>query len=350
LVINEGLGKIDPRNIVVKIQKSEGGRANQYTISTVASYFGHVVRAAVALELDIDKYKQKIIDFIPFAYSENRQTIREVIDRIEDKDLIWINQVYADKTGDIRYFLPDSYIYLIRNYREKECELNSAKEILLSFVTDGRLSDQDRRYAVETLGKMVSQSDLEIKGEFEKDFGSEEVNKVALDVLIAVFKDDRAIKRRIEQIKRWATETEKYVIPESGVFHSVSSVEEEMDRMSLAQPLMKIGDIRYKDEFIDLLDYSVEILNDEKKKEALWTYVNYLWRTVIGYFNGLENKNFEIIGELEDWLVKNRDVDKVNWFEGRLITLRQSYIEERSKKSTREALRIITEMYGHNHN
>ncbi|MFA5828409.1 MAG: HEAT repeat domain-containing protein [Candidatus Shapirobacteria bacterium] len=349
LVINEGLEKIDPKNIVVKIQKSEGGRANQYNISRVASYFGDVVRTAIVLGLNLNKYRQKIINFIPFAYSDDRQAISEVVDQIEDKDLAWVNQAYADKTGDIRYFLPDSYIYLVRDYREKGCELGSAKEILLSFAIDGGLSNQDRRYAVETLGEMVDQSDLEIKDELEKDLGSEEVNKVAMDVLIAVFKDDRAIKERIGQIKAWSTEAEKYAVPESGVCHSVSSVEEEMDGMSLAQPLMKMGDDRYKNEFIGLLNYSVEILKDDEKKEVLWTYVNYLWRTVIGYFNGLENKNFEIIGELEDWLVKNRDVDKVNWFEGRLVTLKQSYIEESSKKTTSKALRIITEIYGHIH-
>lgn len=348
LIINEGFEKIEPRNIIVKIQKSEGGRANQYNISTVASYFGHVIRAAVLLELNLNKYRQKIIDFIPFAYSEDRQTICGIIDQIEDKDFIWINRVYADKTGDIRYFLPDSYIYLVRDYWEKGCRLDSARGILLSFAIDKGLSNQDRRYAIETLGRLVDPNDSEVKNEIEKDLGSKEVNKAAMDILIAVFKDDKVIKRRIEQIKEWSTEAEKYVIPESGVFHSVSSVEEEMNEMSLAQPLMKIGDDQYKDEFIGLLNYSVEILKDNKSKEVLWSYVNYLWRAVIGYFNGLKNKDFKNIKELECWLDKNRGIDKINWFEGRLITLKQSYIEESSKKSASEALQIVTEMYGYN--
>jgi len=345
LVIDEGLEKIEPRNIVVKIQKNEGGRINQYNISTIASYFGHVIRTAKHLGIELEEYRQKIVDFLPFAYSEDRQMIRETIDQIKDKDLIWVNKVYMDKTGDIRYFLPDSYIYLVRNYWEKGYKLNSARRVLLSFITDKELSSQDRKYAVETLGRSIGSENLEVRDEIKKDLGSVEANKAATDVLIAVFKNEEAIKGRIKQIKKWAKEAGKYKLPEIDVEHWVSHVELETDGMSLAQPLMKIGNDKYKNDFIDLLNYSAKILKDKKRKDVLWTYVNYLWKTVVGYFNGLENKDFGIIRELENWLDENRSIDKVNWFEGRLNTLRQVYIEEGSRKNIEDALRIAGGQY-----
>ncbi|MBU4431383.1 hypothetical protein KKB16_04760, partial [Patescibacteria group bacterium] len=102
----------------------------------------------------------------------------------------------------------------------------------------------------------------------------------------------------------------------------------------LAKSLFRLGSNEYKDYFFELLDYSAELLNKDSK--AYWQYVNYLWRIVVGYFAGLENKNLDLIKGLEEWLYKNRSVDRINWFEDKLRILKRSFADTVFEKGRRD--------------
>ncbi|MBU4264985.1 hypothetical protein KKE47_02880 [Patescibacteria group bacterium] len=336
LVLEEGLDKIEPRKFKLKIARDyDGKRSNQYTISSIFSYFGDLIKVARLLKIKIDpSVRQKIIDFIPFAYSGDRQIILDVVKKVSDEELEWVNSQYLNKKSDVRYFLPGAYVYFARIVKEKDWRVKSVKGVLVSFVTDEDIAEHDRKYALETLGKYITSGDGKIKQLLEGDFGDEKIQKVADDILISVFKDRVAIERRIEKIKAFAQIAKGYEEPESGMVHAVGEIEGELSEMNLAKSLFRLGSNEYKDYFFELLDYSAELLNKDSK--AYWQYVNYLWRIVVGYFAGLENKNLDLIKGLEEWLYKNRSVDRINWFEDKLRILKRSFADTVFEKGRRD--------------
>lgn len=349
LVVGEGLKKTDPKKIKVKIldKENEPGR---YNISSTASYYGDVLRCAQKLleQPQLGSYRQNIINFIPFAYSEDQQTIHELVGSLSDDDLGFVNEVYLDMDRDIRYLLPSSYIYTVKIYTERGNKLETPSKILKSFIEDPLIGKHDQKYALEQYGRLINSEDKAVK-EFLKDLFLSKINskqederllaEIANAILINKFKDEKAIKWRFDELKKRVApfdERSKFQV------HAVGQLEEELNSLSFAKPLIELRDIKYSPYFIDLLEFLLTLFS-KPKEEELEPYTNYLWRVVSEFIERLKiSGSFKPVMDLEKWLQRHKDVEGVNWLSARVIELKKAYTGWVGKpKSINEAINSL---------
>lgn len=327
LVVEEGLKKIDPRKFNLKITKDESGkRVGPYTISSVASYFGDLIKTALLLGIKItDGIRQNVIDFIPFAYSDDWQTIKDAVGQVSDAELEWVNNQFLSGS-DIKYFLPESYVYFVRHAAENKWGLTTSVRVLKSIAGDKGESDQDRRYALEILDNYIGESDIECREWLHIDFDNEKTQKVADDLLISVFKDRGIIENRIQQIKAFAEKAKGFKQPQGG--HSVGEIEEELMEMHLAKCFISTEDTSYKKEIMFLVDHSFKLLT--KNKDQYWSSVNYIWGIFSRYLKNIRKKELSTLMYIEGFLDaikgKYETIDGANWFRSIYEDVRRAYL------------------------
>ena len=115
-----------------------------------------------------------------------------------------------------------------------------------------------------------------------------------------------------------------------GIAHSVEPDEHEITSMPFAGSLIELGDEKYLDKFLDLLDYSFNFLQTNKnKKQEYWEYVNYLWRIVISYIENLKTLgSFIPIIALRIWIEKRSGIRNINWLKARTKELERNYVNQ----------------------
>jgi len=332
LALNSNLAKTNPQDIKVSIPDKN---VRQFTWSSVASYYGNVLSIVKTfVPQEIKKYRQQIIDFIPYAYSDDMGLIMELIERLEDKELSFVNKVMIDKNDDRRYLIPSSYIYLVGDYAKMGCKLPSVLPVLKSFIGDEYISVDDQRSTIGALPQFIDLSNKEIKRLLQKLFSNEKLNEQkssiaqsANEVLIKVYKDENAIKWRFDQIKKPIKFDRRTI---EGVAHSVGPEELELDYLAFAKPLIELKDERYLDRFFGLLDYSFKLLegiDTNQEQNEHWEYVNYIWRIVISFVEDLkEEGSFIPLLAIEAWSKKYATTSNSNWLMARIKQLKNVYI------------------------
>lgn len=334
IAIEEGIRKIDPRQFKVTIPDKSTRR---FSWSSVASYYGDVLQVVNSLASDeVEGHKQQIIDFIPFAFSDDMSLILDLIPEVKDEDLTFVNKVMSNPKDDKRYLIPGSYVYIIGQYAKRGCKLKSVKSVLLSFIGDKDIPDYEQRAVLENLTFFVDDSDKKtkafLKDVFEKP-EDKELSKTANALLISVYKDEDSINWRFAQLKT-PIEFDRRQI--EGIEHSVGPEERELDTIAFAKPIIDLQDEKYLPNFFDLLIYSFKVI-EEKKDKKYWDYVNYLWRIVIAFVENLKEKgSFKPLLTLEDWVSKNATYENSNWLVARIGELRKNYISSIGRLNIRE--------------
>ncbi len=318
------LKKINPRDFKVKLANKVEGNS-QFTWSSTASYYGDILEVVKELAPEeIIKYQQHIIDFIPYEF-DTSATLK-FIEKLNEKEIEWVNQVMADHNDDRRYLIPQTYIYLVSEYAKRGCKLSTVKPILQSFITDPNVRDYTQRSALESLAHFIDSTDntsRKFLKEIFKNSSDQELVDTANSLLVSVYNDEKAIEWRFEKVKQPLKFDRKAVV---GQVHSVGPVEHELMDMSSASPLMNLHDERYLPKFLELLDYSFKFTS-KKDKARYWEYVNYLWRTVINFVENLRDKgSFIPIMELESWVSSHSRYQHINWFEARIKEIKKSYL------------------------
>lgn len=340
LVINTVLEKWDPKKFEVTVtRKNEKGGTGQYTITNTAPVYGDALQVAEKLvsQKILDKYRENILLFIPFAYHEERQSAINILGKVKDSELSSLNTIYLDKTTDKRYFLPSSYVYFIKSLLEKSCKLPSAKEVLLSFIDDEEIESYVKLEAIEVLEDFISAKKKKDKEILEAIFNNlhkdendykRKTGEYANQILINKFKDRGAIIWRLNTIKNRATDV---VIPEG--FHTISDIEDELHSMKFALPIIELRNKKYIPQIIDLLDFSFSI----QEEKGYTNYANYIWRIVTEFLFRIKgNKSFKPYLTLQEHL---NESPGSNWFNSRLDELRAAYIDEYSKA---DALNVLS--------
>ena len=327
LAIDEGLEKIDPVQIKVKISDKNNERRT-YKISTIASYYGDILKIGqIFFKSKLKKYRQNIINFIPYAYSSDQQTILEIIPTISDKDLIFVNKVYQNKEDVRRYLLPNAYIYVVGEYSKRGCRLSFPKKVLKSFISSKYISQPDQISALERLGEFTSKDDLSSKAYFSKVFEQskeKKIREVANAVLIKIFRDEKAINWRFNELKE---RIQSFTSLKPMAEHFVGPLEDEFSRLHFARPLIELRDTKHFPKFLDLLEFSFNKLKEPEEKK-LWSYINYLWRIVIEFVDRFKEKgSFDPVARLEEWVKERVKFEGSNWFKGKIDQLYITYIE-----------------------
>ncbi len=354
LAQDEGLKKIDPTQIQVTIDWDSGQSGRPFKISNVSSYYGDLLRASHDLlsQKVISQYRQNIINFIPFAFSEDQQTILELVEPIKDSELEWVNQIYLNKEDDIRYLIPSSYIYTIKYHLDKGIKLESVLPVLKSFVEDEKLPYHDREYALRQIESFISKKDDKTKrllkklfAKYKDDTESEKLAIIANKILINVYRDGTAINWRFQELKERLVSFEE---PEMGIVHWVGPIEEELDSKWFARPLINLDSDKYIPNFLDVLDFSFKQI-PLADNNNYWPYIKYLWAVVIAYFENLkEQGSFEPLKKLETWLEKNTKSRGLNWLKAQARNLYQVYeLHFGAEKNVTAAIATLKEIKQH---
>jgi hypothetical protein len=325
LAMDEGIAKINPQEFKVTIPDKN---VRHFTWSAVASYYGDVLSIVkIFAPEEIIKYRKNIIDFIPYAYSDDMSLIIKLIDKLENKDLDYVNQVMGNKKNDTRYLIPGSYIYLVGHYAKKECKLPSALPILKSFIGDEYIPDYEQKASIEVLCLLTTSADGDTRkllNEILKDEKLKGLSEVVNASLIQIYKDEKAIDWRINEIKKPLL----FKRIEGG--HSPGAAEMEIDWMAFAKPIINLGDEKFLYKLFELLDYSFVLLEEKEldpNKKDYWEYINYLWRIVTSYVENLKEKgSFIPVLALEAWVKKHAKDNNYNWLQLRVKELKNSYI------------------------
>lgn len=325
LAIYEGIAKINPQEFKVTIPDKN---TRQFTWSAVASYYGNILSIVkIFAPEEISKHRKNIIDFIPYAYSDDMSLIIELIEKLDDKDLGYVNQIMSDKEHDIRYLIPGTYVYLASHYTKKGCKIPSVLPVLKSFIGDEYIPDYEQKATIEALHLLTSCSDNDTKkllNEIIKNENLKGLTEVANASLIQIYKDDKAIDWRINQIKKPLL----FHRVEGG--HTPGAAEMEIDWMAFAKPIINLKDERFFNKLFELLDYSFALLEEKEadpNKKEYWEYINYLWRIVTSYIENLKEKgSFIPVLALEAWIKKHVKNNNYNWLRLRVKELKNSYI------------------------
>jgi hypothetical protein len=324
IAFEDWLEKLDPRDIKLTITRNpDGTRTSTYSITSWTAHFGSIIKAAKILNPQrLSLHRQKIIDFIPFAYSEEQQIILDTIDTIADPELEFINSTYLDKSKDVRYLRPQAYSYLIEKFLEKGSALPSTQRVLQSFVEDREMDSNDRAAALETLRAYLTSlpnGKKYLQTIFSDNPNESKLSELANAYLITIFKDEQATLWRLEQIQRRAQ-------PYEGVegSHEISAIERELDDMTFASPLLN-APASMLPSFIRLLDYSLTLKIESKFR----SYKGYIWRIITGFLNNLPLQDrYAAYRQIATWYKHKTAVPESNWFAYNLEEIRSSLISD----------------------
>jgi len=312
------LKKVNPQEWKFKVLQWDKENKNivQYQISSSLTLFEDCLKIAHILKIAIDKdIRKNMINFIPFARYEGLDNILKIASDIKSSELRYVLKVY-DSDNEKKYFRPYNFIKVVRDNK-----LVAATSVLKAFVSDEKLQNYDRREALKCLGEI--EADFKY---FESVFKSNIKEKniladIANQILIEEFHQKKAIEWRIGEIRKRYF---KFVEPK-GV-HAVSDAESELYEKRFAQPLIKVESKDFIDDYLSLLAFSLQKL---KKDKEYWSYTQYIWEIVVGYFKNLKyiksGDPYSPIKKLEEFIQKNSAQRGINWFGKRFKELKRDY-------------------------
>lgn len=316
---------------IFRINTRDAGATN-ITWHTWTPVFAYCMRLALLLEMDVSKYRQKIIDFIPFAGYEDVEAILGLIKNVIPEEARSVARIYKS-SPDLRRFHPESFVEFVKQHK-----LEQYVPIIKEFVEEKTISISCRREALK-----VAESLNPNKSSLEKMFNQykeDEVEfaEIANELLIENYKDKKAIRWRFTQLRERIVEYEEFT-----EVRSVSSPESELDDKKFAASLMKLEDVSYMDQFLDLLDFSFKKVSENR---LYWSYVQYLWKIVGQYFENLKYaRSYDPLKQLESFLQNQSDSDYSNWFKDELKRLKRSYANYIGKPtSITDAIKAFNEV------
>ncbi|MFZ2664141.1 MAG: hypothetical protein WAX66_02160 [Patescibacteria group bacterium] len=325
LAIESNLDLIDPKKFKVKYQNTES-KSGPYTISSVHFYFGAIMRLGLKLFPEkLPEYRQKFIDFLVFAFTEDLMTILEIVTDIKESELTFVYGVYSDKDNDARYLIPGSFTHFISLENEKGNYLQGAIPILKSFVEDKDIEEYSKRQALENLSELDRAIKVVGKGYFQDVFKNMEfpfAKDIANTSLIKIYNDPQAIKWRFQKLRNKVVEAKAYIAPEPLIAHEVSDFEEELTETALANPLYDLSPEYYK-RFQDLLDFAIGSDNSGNLN-----YITYVWRIYTKYVERVSSEydfNYYFSAERHiKRLIKKNPKLKWFWYEFERVYVRLS--------------------------
>lgn len=327
----------DTNQIKVKINKRQGGHTS-FTITDFtywyekAVVFGHLTERK-----DLSKYKDKLIAIFPYMMDHRKDGIFSSLD-LTREDKLKIVAAYEDVKSDRAQFQPENFIRLVEHH-----QIIEAIDVLRQFVHMPDMSIYDRKEALRIAEKLSPNKDFlcEVQDKYAHDGNSDSAAllRIVDDLMITNHKDNEAINRRFALLRNRAS-----VIPArpTGVMHTVSDDEAELNDKKLAKPLMELHDRTYIDSFLDLLDFSF-VKNGEGS--GWYRYAAYLWEVTSGYFGNLSvTKDVKILQMIQD-VVDNHPAKSTAYYMRYHNALTNQYLEQiGGKKPYINAIDIVNKI------
>lgn len=295
---------LDPnKDNLISLQKENWTKNVEWHIGD--NTFSNCLNLAIKeFRIDISKIKDKLIRFIPFAYSEDLKLIFDVITNLNKEDINIILKSYSITRKDyLRYYQPYNFIEVFNKYKNnfEEFLLDETIELLKSFVEDTNieinyrikekslifLKDQNvlkKDYFQELFKKNIGNNINYFKDILKNQTELSEENRTNFElavlvnkILIEKFKDKNAIEWRFNQLLNWEiveVDNSQY----SGMRNiSKSGKELEFD-YNFIKPLGQLKWKQYLNNILALLEKSFKL------DENYIVYIRYAQKWILDFF------------------------------------------------------------------
>jgi hypothetical protein len=288
-------------------------------VSSYIGHYGYAIICADMLNLDVSNFRQNIINYIPFAYSGQFQTIKKIIEPINKEELKSIIEVYREKKDDLWRFMPNNLFDIANNYPEIVSKLES---LFVDYLEGKNTQKAYNHYKINALKVLENHHNNKyyLKGLIKKYKNDIAIINEANTILISKYNDKDAILKRIKFIIENPFEFE-YLAGS----HSVGPEENEIYGKYFAAPLMGLMSDKFINDFLNLLEKSYKVYKRGKKYGQ---YAYYMSEIVIAYFNNLKYlKDINNLKKLEDFNNKYLNEDGYGITLERIGRLKKKYLD-----------------------
>jgi hypothetical protein len=319
LITGSVFKNIDPLKYDLTAATPQPGPVLSYSVSSNISLFGEALRVAEHLSVDLTQFRQQIINYIPFAYSDHLRSIFKVIGKLQPSEITPVVDIYKQHKSDLWRHMPGNLVDAVEQYH-----LVDVVPVLKTFAKEPAFPAYVRERALTVAESLIADKsfldDVVVSYENATDPNDKSVSTTATNLLITGHSDKNAIKRKLEMIIKYASPFKQV----KGV-HPVGPLEEEiLGSNSFAKPLMELKTRGFEQDFLELLDTASRVW---AKGKNYYPYATYLWNIVYAYFDNLkEHGSFEPLKLLEKKLAMIQNKDGSNWLLARMTQLRRSYL------------------------
>ncbi len=309
---------LDPAKYKLTITEENDG-SRTFTTSTAVYIFGSALIAAKRLKFDLNPYRQQMLNFIPFAHTEELRAIFELVKNIKSEEMENVSKVYTDRDSDLWRYVPENFVEAIKEYHIAE-----ATPVLKNFVTEPAIKNSVRQDALILYDSLAPDA-IFLKEVFEKykesdDKKEQNLAYTANGLLITTHADADAIRWRLNQI---LVRAGAYIQARGG--HIIGDLEDEISHSrSFAKPLMNLKHSGYEQDYLKLLNDAMDIWIRGVEFHA---YAQYTWEIVYAYFDNLkEGRSYDPLQKMEKAVSGMAGRDGGNWLAGRMAHLRRAYL------------------------
>ncbi len=280
-LIESGLKKIDPCTLIPTDQ---------------TEIFGNCLILSRELEVDTVEFREKIICYIPFAEWEQLKEIFTLIPGLDDREVGLIVKLFNERYGD------ESRVGNLIEAAQKY-KIESAIPVLKKIVYS-EIDLKRRKFGLQVIGTIQPDNDF-FNTIFEKFQAAKDETRVlaesANQFLIAEFNDQRSVEWRMDQLFKKAFPVTGQI--NESFLYSNREKYDELVKKEFAAPLMNLKEMRYLDQFMDLLKKSFDML---KKGDEYGYYTRYLWKIVFAYLENLkEEGSYKPLEKIEGFIEEN---------------------------------------------
>jgi GTPase SAR1 family protein len=325
---------IDPAKHELKMTAMHDS-SRTYTTSQGVHTFGDALITAKHLGIDIAPFRQHIIDFIPFAYTDALRVLFELVKNITPTEMGGVMNVYRLKQSDLWRHMPSSFVEAVEQYHVSE-----AVPVLREFVKEPEWDGYVREHALQVADALGPNpaflKEINELYRTSKDQKEKKLSDIASGLLVTNHGDGAAVRSRLQEIVTRAVGYRR--APGLGV-HNIGDIEEEIHwGKSFAKPLMDLKHPGYEGDFLDLLEKAMGVWS---RGIQFQDYASYMWGIVYAYFDNLkERRSYEPLRLLEQKIAAMKDRDGANWLAAQMVNLRRSYLAYLGKpRNVSEAVR-----------
>ena len=188
----------DSRKFIVKISHEDGSSKN-ISMSGEIPLFNEAISTAKYLKLDFDKFRQNIINFIPYLDSNfDKKNIFEIIGNIMPEEAAQLLETYSCRDSDSWQYKPENFIEFVERYR-----LINTVPILKELIKEKKFGIYFREKALVIINSLIADryflNDI-FESYKDQSEDEQELANIANGLLITVYEDEMAIKWRLNQV------------------------------------------------------------------------------------------------------------------------------------------------------
>ncbi|OFY71208.1 MAG: hypothetical protein A2265_02430 [Bacteroidetes bacterium RIFOXYA12_FULL_33_9] len=269
-------------NIILKYDFSKASitqEGNTIYRADIIRYFEDALSLFEDLKIEQALYRKKIIEFFPFAFTNDDSKIFDLLPNLTSDEIDSIVEFYStERTDDLLTVNIGKLFSFCRRYNTEKVLM-----LLKSFVLNDKIRGNDRIQSIEINNIIKPDKDFfnEVFNLY-KDFSNETEKILAYraNEYLIYLNDSNAIKWRLNEIKTTTKDL--------GILHL---------------PLTKVTDSSFSKDYLDLLEFATKL--DSSKSGQVFSICG----TVISYFDNLKiYKSTQYLKQLDDFISKYQDL------------------------------------------